>query len=115
MATEPIQTPGHPDSAWVRPEERLARLGLYQHRQVTTEQLHGVGWGSSVISDRVTQGRLHPTFPEVYSLGGPPRTQREWWMAATLTYGQGTRLSDATAAELYGWLRFPLGELHVTT
>jgi hypothetical protein len=27
----------------------------------------------------------------------------------------GTRLSDAPAAELYGWLRFPLGELHVTT
>lgn len=112
---EPTQTPAHPDSGPVRPEEQLSRWGLQQHRQVTTAQLHAVGWGSSVISDRVDQGRLHPVFAEVYSLGGPPRTDRERWMAAVLTFGAGTRLSDATAAELYGWLRYPIGELHVTT
>ncbi len=73
----------------VRPEERLARWGLVQHRQVTLAQLHSVGWGSSVINDRVAQGRLHPTFHRVHSLGGPARTDRERWMAATLSFGDG--------------------------
>ena len=54
-------------------------------------------------------------FAEVYSLGGPPRTDREWWMASVLTFGPGTRVSDSAAAELYGWLRYPIGDLHVTT
>ena len=36
-------------------------------------------------------------------------------MASVLTFGPGTRLSDAPAAELHGWLRYPLRELHVTT
>lgn len=64
---------------------------------------------------RVQRGRLHPVIAEVYSLGGPPRIDREWWMASVLTFGRGTRLSDSAAVELYGWLRYPLRELHVTT
>ena len=68
-----------------------------------------------MIRDRVRQGRLHPVFSEVYSLGGPARTDRERWMAAVLTYGEGTLLAHSTAAELYGWIRYPLGELHVIT
>lgn len=103
------------NAARLRPEESLARIGARQHRQVTTEQLLQVGWSSSVISKRVSAGRLHPVFAEVYSLGGPPQTQREWWMAATLTFGLGTRLSDSAAVELFGWLRYPLGRIHVTT
>ena len=82
---------------------------------MTTAQLQAAGWGSSVIGDRIRQGRLHPVFRGVYSLGGPPQTRKERWMAAVLTYGPGTRLSDSAAAELHGWLRFPLDELHVTT
>ncbi len=68
-----------------------------------------------MISKRVTAGRLHPVYKGVYSLGGPPQTKREWWMAATLTFGEGTRLSDSAAVELFGWLRYPLGAIHVTT
>ncbi len=82
---------------------------------MTTAQLRAVGWSDRVISSRVTAGRLHPVFAGVFSLGGPPRTAREWWMASVMTYGDGTRLSDASAAELYGWVRYPMGELHVTT
>lgn len=115
MRIEPTRSPAGPESRWVRPEEQLARWGLTQHRLVTTAQLTAVGWGSSVIRDRVIQGRLHPVFKGVYSLGGPPRTDREWFMAATMTFGPGTRLSDSAAVELHGWLRYPLGELHVTT
>jgi hypothetical protein len=63
----------------------------------------------------VRQGRLHPVFAEVYSLGGPPRTDREVWMAAVLTFGKGTRLSHSPAAELYGWLRYRTKQLHVIT
>jgi hypothetical protein len=82
---------------------------------VTTAQLRAVGWDASLVHKRVRQGRLHPVFAEVYSLGGPPRTDRERWMASVLTFGAGTLLSHTAAAELYGWLRYPLGELHVIT
>lgn len=99
----------------VRPEEALARLGLRQHRQVTTKQLNDAGWDSSFICKQVDRRRLHPTFFQVYSLGGPARTDRELWMAATLSFGDGTRLAAAAAAELCGWLRFPTGLIHVQT
>lgn len=36
-------------------------------------------------------------------------------MASVLTYGDATRLGVTAAAELFGWLRYPLGELHVIT
>jgi hypothetical protein len=82
---------------------------------VTTAQLRAVDWSASVVSKRVDQGRLHPVFAEVFSLGGPPQRDREFWMAAVLTFGPGTRLSHSPGAELYELLRYPLGELHVTT
>jgi hypothetical protein len=63
----------------------------------------------------VAAGRLHPVYAEVYSLGGPPQTDLELWMAATLTYGPMTRLSASAGAELRGWLRYPLREIHVVT
>ncbi len=74
-----------------------------------------MGWESDDVAYRVKAGQLYPVFAEVYSLGGPPQTQKEWWMASVLTFGPGTRVSDSAAAELYGWIRYPLNELHVTT
>ncbi len=115
MAAEPTRSRSRSDSGWVRADERLARWGLGQHRQVTTAQLRAIGWDGDAVAFRVRQGRLHPVFAGVYSLGGPPRSDREWWMASVLTFGAGTRLSDSAAAELYGWVRYPIGDLHVTT
>ncbi len=111
MRDEPIQRSNSSSSGWVR----LNRWGEAQHRQVTTAQLRAIGWESNDVAYRVQRGLLHPVYAEVYSLGGPPQTEKEWWMAATLTFGPGTRLSDSAAAELYGWLRYPLNEIHVTT
>lgn len=99
------------DSGWVQ----LAEWGLRQHRQVTVAQLHAVGWDADAIDYRLRAGSLHRTYAGVYSLGGPARTDKERWMASTLTFGEGTRVSDSAAAELHGWVRYPLGELHVTT
>ena len=110
-SAEPTRNRNSSSSGW----SRLARWGTRQHRQVTTAQLRAVGWDSDDVAYRVRNGMLHRVFTGVYSLGGPPRTEREWWMAAVLTFGAGTRLSDSCAAELYGWVRYPLGELHVTT
>lgn len=90
-------------------------MGLTQHRQVSTEQLRAVGWSADDVLYRVRQGRLHPVFSEVYSLGGPPRTDHERWMAAVLSFGARTLLGATAAAELYGWLRYPLRQLHVVT
>lgn len=102
------------NSGRVRPEEQLARWGARQHRQVTTGQLRAVGWSARVVSARVRQGRLHPVYAQVYSLGGPPQTDRERWMAATLSFGPGALLSHSSAAELYELLRFSMNEIHVT-
>lgn len=82
---------------------------------VTTAQLRAVGWDGSLVAKRVRQGRLHPVFAEVYSLGGPPQTDKELWTAATLTFGPGAQLAANAAVGLYGWLRFPLGGLFVLT
>lgn len=111
MSAEPIRSRNSSDSGWVR----LSRWGLRQQRLVTTEQLRLAGFDRDDVHYRVRRGQLHAVFTGVFSLGGPPRTEREWWMASVLTFGRGTRLSDSSAAELYGWLRFPLRELHVTT
>ena len=78
-------------------------------------QLHAVGWDDSLIGKRVRNGRLHPVFAGVYSLGGPPQTSKEIWMAATLTYGPKSKLAASAAADLYEWLRYPLGDLFVLT
>ena len=103
MRVEPTQNFHCGRFGWVRAEERLAQWGFRQHRQVTTAQLRAVGWDDSLVAKRVKAGRLHPVFAEVYSLGGPPRTDRERWMASVLTFGEGTRLSDSAAVELFGW------------
>lgn len=105
----------HGKNLRVRPEEALARIGRWQHRQVTTAQLREAGWSDRVISARVRAGRLHPVFSGVFSLGGPPQTPKETFMAATLSFGQGTQLAASAAVDLYEWLRYPLGELFVLT
>ena len=94
---------------------QLAEWGRRQHRQVTAAQLRAIGWDGSLVNKRRRQGRLHPVFAEVYSLGGPPQTDQELWMASVLTYGRGTALGATAAAELYELLRYPLKELHVVT
>jgi hypothetical protein len=74
-----------------------------------------VGLSDRAVSARVDAGRLHRTFTAVYSLGGPARTDRELWMAAVLSFGAHTLLGAAAAAELYGWLRYPLHRIYVVT
>ena len=82
---------------------------------MTTAQLRAAGCDADAVSYRVRIGRLHPVFRGVYSLGGPPQTAKEIWMATTLTYGPGTKVSHSAAVDMYEWLRYPLGDLHVTT
>ena len=96
-------------------EEAIARAGRFQHRQVTRDQLHAAGLDDDAIQYRVDIRRLHPVFAEVFSLGGPPQTDKETWMAATLTFGPGAKLAANAAVDLYEWLRFPLGGLFVLT
>lgn len=96
-------------------DDAIAQAARYQHRQITRAQLRAAGLGDDAIDHRARVGRLHPVFRGVYSLGGPPQDDRELWMAATLTYGNGARLSHTAAAELRSYLRYPLREIHVTT
>jgi hypothetical protein len=96
-------------------EEAIVAAGRFQHRQVTREQLRAAGLDDDAIKYRAGIRRLHPVFAEVFSLGGPPVTDREIWMAATLTFGRGAQLAASAAVDLYGWLRYPLGGLFVLT
>ena len=96
-------------------EEAIALAGRLQHRQVTRDQLRAAGLDDDAIKYRARIRRLHPVFAEVYSLGGPPQTDKETWMAATLTFGPGAKLAANAAVDLYGWLRYPLGGLFVLT
>ena len=68
-------------------------------------QLRAVGWDKHAVARRVAAGRLHPAYDGVFSLGGPPQTNKERWMAAVLRYGPGAVLSHSAAAELYELLR----------
>lgn len=96
-----------------RVEEAIVAAGRFQHRQVTRAQLRAAGLGDDAIDHRVRDRRLHAVFAEVFSLGGPPQTDKELWMAATLSFGG--RLAASSAANLYGWLRYPLPGLYVAT
>ena len=120
MATPPrsaevVQNGRGGSSGRVRPAAQLVEWGAKQHRLVTTTQLRAAGLDGSLVTKWVAQSRLHFVVAEVYSLAGPAQTRHEWWMASTLTFGEGTRLACSAAAELYGWLRYPLDELHVVT
>ena len=99
----------------VHVEAAVARAARFQHRQVTRAQLIEAGLGEDAIDYRARTGRLHPIFADVYSLVAPPLTDRERWMAATLTFGPNAQLAASAAVDLYGWLRYPLGDLFVLT
>jgi hypothetical protein len=88
-------------------EVKIAQIASRQQRQVTREQLLGLGLASSSIAWRVKNGRLFPSHPGVYSVGTPPITPLERAMAAVLACGEGAVLSHGSALALWGiWKRW---------
>lgn len=95
-------------------ERNLALLARAQHGLVTRRQLLNMGVSSTGIDRRVGSGRLFTVYPEVFVIGGAPRTTRQELMAAVLALGRGAALSHVSAASLWGMLPQPK-TIHVAT
>jgi len=74
---------------------------------VTRVQLLAAGLGPKAIDYRLKVGRLHATYPGVYTLGYPPANPLELAMAAVLACGPRAALSHGSALTLWGiWKRW---------
>jgi hypothetical protein len=83
----------------------LAELATRQHGVVARRQLLALGVGEEAIKLRLEAGRLSALHREVYAVGHRRISQRGWWWAAVLAYGDGALLSHRSAAVLWGFVR----------
>jgi very-short-patch-repair endonuclease len=95
-------------------ERALARLATRQHGVVAHRQLLDLGFGVRWIERRLQEGRFSAVHLSVYAIGHGRLSRRSHWWAAVLAYGQGTVLSHATGAALWGFQRPRMGPIHVT-
>jgi hypothetical protein len=79
----------------------LWQLVARQHGVVTRAQLLAHGLSAQAIKRRIANGRLHPVYRGVYSVGRPELSRLGRWMAAVLACGPSAVLSDTSAAALW--------------
>jgi len=96
------------------PDAAAAETAARQHGALTRRQLEACGLGSKAITIRVRKGQLHRVHQGVYTLGHPPRSLRELFMAAVLACGPGAVLSHVSAAVLWELLKPIDGPIHVS-
>jgi hypothetical protein len=70
---------------------------------VTRGQLLELGFAKRSIQHRIANGRLHPVWRGVYSVGWPRLTRERRWMAAVLACEPEAALSHRSAAALWGF------------
>jgi hypothetical protein len=83
-------------------EAAMARLAGRQEGVVSQEQLYELGFSVKQIELRVSQGRLHPWFHNVYAVGTPQLSPHAQLRAALLSVGPDAFLSHRTAAGAWG-------------
>jgi predicted transcriptional regulator of viral defense system len=86
----------------MRTRRGVAKLARAQHGIVAAAQLEALGQSRASMSREVTAGRLHRLHRGVYSVGHRAVPERGRCLAAVLTCGEGTLLSHASAAWLWG-------------
>jgi very-short-patch-repair endonuclease len=96
------------------PDARVAQIAARQHGAVTRRQLEACGLGSKAITIRVRKGQLHRSHQGVYTVGHPPLSFRERFMAAVLACGEGAVVSHVSAAVLWELLKPIDGPVHIT-
>jgi very-short-patch-repair endonuclease len=79
----------------------MARLAFAQHGVVSLSQLIGLGFGVRAVERRVRDGRLLKIHREVFAVGHRRLSQRSYWWAAILAYGDQALLSHRSAAALW--------------
>ncbi len=96
-------------------DRRLRHLAGRQRHLVTARQLSELGFGKSVVHDRVATGRWFPTpFSGVYSLAPPPLTRLATVKAAALACGHPSLPSHWSATEVLQIAEPPLFPIHIT-
>src|SRR4051812_20258070 len=80
---------------------RLRELAARQHDLVAAWQLLDAGWTERMVAHHRVLHGWRPVHVGVYALSHAPLTQRQLWMAATLTAPR-SFLSHASAGAAYG-------------
>jgi len=100
--------------AEMHPRDRgIIAIAARQHGVVTTAQLLDAGVGRRTIARRVDRGWLVALHRGVYQVG-PVAARHGREMAAVLAIGEGAALSHQSAAAIWGFMRAPHGDVHVT-
>jgi len=89
-----------PELATAR-DVRVAQVAARQHGVLSVEDLRACGLSLDAISVRAKNGRLHPMYKGVYSVGHPNPTRDGWLFAAVKACGPRAVLSHRAAAELH--------------
>jgi very-short-patch-repair endonuclease len=92
----------------------MEKLATGQHGVVALWQLIGLGFGIRAVERRIRDGRLNQLHRNVYAVGHRRSTQRSFWWAAVLAYGDESLLSHRSAAALWGLARQRAGPIDVT-
>jgi hypothetical protein len=83
---------------------RAAELAGRQWGNITAAQLRALGFSKGAIQWMVEHGLLHRRHRGVFAFGAPSRAPESKWAAALLAAGDGSALSDTSAAAFYGQL-----------
>jgi very-short-patch-repair endonuclease len=92
----------------------MERLATSQHGVVALWQLVRLGFGIRAVERRIRDGRLNQLHRNVYAVGHRRTTQRSFWWAAVLAYGDESLLSHRSAAALWELSRQRAGPIDVT-
>jgi very-short-patch-repair endonuclease len=116
MGGEWSKSAAYPHTSTTRERDRLLqRLAGRQHHLFTAAQLADLGFGRSVVRDRVAAGRwFRAPFAGVYSLVPPPLDRLRTIKAAALACGHRSLPSHWSAAEVLGIAEPPLLPVHIT-
>ena len=81
---------------------------------MTLQELKGLGFSYDQITRRVDEGRLHPRFPGVFSVGRRRLAPQGHLLAAQLSLGPRAFLSHRTAAAVHGLRTINVHEIELT-
>lgn len=98
-----MQSDIRPERSTESLDAALARLARSQHSAFSRAQALGLGFRDGQIKRRLASGRWSILLPSVMEISGGQRTGSQAAMAATLWAGDGSLVSHAAAAVLWGF------------
>lgn len=95
-------------------DAELQRVARRQKQLIRLDQLESAGLSARAVRNRAAAGAIHRIHRSVYSLGPPPHSRDQLWLAAVYACGSGSALSDLPAAGLLAIFETPPLIPHVT-